>query len=82
MNVGDKAPEVLGINEKGEEIRLSDYKGKKIVLYFYPKDSTSGCTAQACSLRDGYSELRKSVSAWTAQHPTKNLLLKMNYPSH
>ena len=51
-NIGDKAPEVLGINEKGEEIRLSAYKGKKIVLYFYPKDSTSGCTAQACSLRD------------------------------
>ena len=38
MQVGDKAPEILGINEKGEEIRLSDYKGKKIVLYFYPKD--------------------------------------------
>lgn len=44
INVGDKAPEILGINEKGEEIRLSAYKGKKIVLYFYPKDSTSGCT--------------------------------------
>ena len=43
INVGDKAPEILGINEKGEEIRLSAYKGKKIVLYFYPKDSTSGC---------------------------------------
>lgn len=39
INVGDKAPEILGINEKGEEIRLSAYKGKKIVLYFYPKDS-------------------------------------------
>ena len=38
INVGDKAPEILGINEKGEEIRLSAYKGKKIVLYFYPKD--------------------------------------------
>ena len=60
MQVGDKAPEVLGINEKGEEIRLSDYKGKKIVLYFYPKDMTSGCTAQACNLRDNYSELRKT----------------------
>lgn len=46
MNIGDKAPEILGLNEKGEEIRLSDYKGKKIVLYFYPKDMTSGCTAQ------------------------------------
>ena len=60
INVGDKAPEILGINEKGEEIRLSAYKGKKIVLYFYPKDSTSGCTAQACNLRDNYSELRKA----------------------
>ncbi|MGL5271869.1 MAG: thioredoxin-dependent thiol peroxidase [Phocaeicola sp.] len=60
MNVGDKAPEILGLNEKGEEIRLSSYAGKKIVLYFYPKDSTSGCTAQACSLRDHYTELRKA----------------------
>ncbi len=60
MNIGDKAPEILGTNEKGEEIRLSVYKGKKIVLYFYPKDNTSGCTAQACSLRDNYAELRKA----------------------
>lgn len=60
MNIGDKAPEILGINEKGEEIRLSNYKGKKIVLYFYPKDSTSGCTAQACNLRDNYTDLRKA----------------------
>ena len=59
MKVGDKAPEVLGRDENGQEIRLSDYAGKKLVLYFYPKDMTSGCTAQACSLRDGYSELRK-----------------------
>ncbi|AVM58680.1 thioredoxin-dependent thiol peroxidase [Bacteroides heparinolyticus] len=60
MNIGDKAPDILGINEKGEEIRLSNYKGKKIVLYFYPKDMTSGCTAQACNLRDNYCELRKA----------------------
>lgn len=60
MNIGDKAPEVLGINEKGEEIRLINYKGKKIVLYFYPKDNTSGCTAQACNLRDNYTELKKA----------------------
>ncbi len=59
MNIGDKAPEFLGLNEKGEEIRLSNYKGQKIVLYFYPKDMTSGCTAQACNLRDNYEELRK-----------------------
>ena len=60
MNIGDKAPEILGLNEKGEEIRLSAYSGKKIVLYFYPKDSTSGCTAQACNLRDNYADLRKA----------------------
>ena len=60
MNIGDKAPEVLGINEQGKEILLSHYKGKKLVLYFYPKDNTSGCTAQACNLRDNYAELKKA----------------------
>ena len=59
MNIGDKAPELLGRDENGRELRLSDFKGKKLVLYFYPKDSTSGCTAEACSLRDNYSELKK-----------------------
>lgn len=58
MNVGDKVPEVWGLNEKGEEIRASQYKGRKVVLYFYPKDMTSGCTVQACNLRDNYAELR------------------------
>ena len=52
--------EIIKKNEKGEEIHLSDYKGKKVVLYFYPKDSTSGCTAQACNLRDNYSALREA----------------------
>ena len=58
MNIGDKAPEILGKDEQGRDIRLSDYKGRKLVLYFYPKDNTSGCTAEACSLRDHYSELQ------------------------
>jgi len=58
MNVGDKAPEVLGVNEQGEQILLSHYRGRKVVLYFYPKDNTSGCTAEACSLRDNYSALK------------------------
>ena len=58
MNVGDKAPEILGKDETGREIRLSDYKGRKLVLYFYPKDNTSGCTAEACSLRDHYGKLQ------------------------
>ena len=58
LQVGDKAPEVLGINQDGNEIRLTDFAGKKLVLYFYPKDNTPGCTAQACSLRDEYAVLR------------------------
>ena len=58
MNIGDKAPEILGKDELGRDIRLSDYKGRKLVLYFYPKDNTSGCTAEACSLRDHYGELQ------------------------
>ena len=83
MNIGDKAPEVLGINEKGEEIRLSDYKGKKIVLYFYPKDMTSGCTAQACNgiIMPTYAKpaMKSSASVWTAKSHTRNLLRKTIY---
>lgn len=57
MNVGDKAPETLGRDENGNEVRLSDFKGRKLVLYFYPKDLTPGCTTQACNLRDNHQEL-------------------------
>ena len=58
IQIGDKAPEILGLDQNGKEIKLSDFKGKKLALYFYPKDNTSGCTAEACSLRDGYKELQ------------------------
>ena len=58
MEIGSKAPEILGKDSNGNEIRLSDFSGKKLVLYFYPKDSTPGCTSEACNLRDNYSELR------------------------
>lgn len=60
MNIGDKAPEILGHDENGNEIRLSDFKGRKLVLYFYPKDMTSGCTTEACNLRDNYTKLKES----------------------
>ena len=60
LQVGDKAPAVLGVNQDGKEVKLADFAGKKIVLYFYPKDNTPGCTAQACSLRDNYDDLRKA----------------------
>ncbi|MEG1545396.1 MAG: peroxiredoxin, partial [Tannerellaceae bacterium] len=58
IQLGDKAPEILGTDQEGREVKLSDFKGKKLALYFYPKDNTSGCTAEACSLRDGYEALR------------------------
>ncbi|MCD7710348.1 MAG: peroxiredoxin, partial [Porphyromonadaceae bacterium] len=58
MKVGDKAPDVWGVNQVGKEIKCSDYKGRKVALYFYPKDNTSGCTAEACSLRNAYDALR------------------------
>ena len=58
VQIGDKVPEFLGTDQDGKEVKMSDYKGKKVALYFYPKDNTSGCTAEACSLRDGYQALQ------------------------
>ena len=60
MKIGDNVSDItLGVNQNGQEMKVSDFKGRKIVLNFYPKDSTPGCTAEACSLRDNYSELRE-----------------------
>ena len=58
MLVGDKIPQILGIDQNGNEIKASDYAGKKIVLYSYPRANTSGCTAQACSLQAHKAELQ------------------------
>lgn len=57
MTIGDKIPEILGIDQDGREIKASDYRGRKIVLYSYPKANTSGCTAEACSLQAHKEEL-------------------------
>ncbi|MDR0420939.1 MAG: thioredoxin-dependent thiol peroxidase [Prevotellaceae bacterium] len=54
LNIGDKAPDFSGVTQNGKTLTLADFKGKKLVLYFYPKDNTSGCTAEACNLRDNY----------------------------
>ena len=59
LHTGDKFPDVLGLDEAGREVRVSDYAGRTLVVYFYPKDSTSGCTAEACSFRDHYAALRE-----------------------
>lgn len=60
LKAGDKAPDFEANDQNGNKIKLSDYRGKKVVLYFYPKDDTPGCTAQACNLRDNYSELQSN----------------------
>lgn len=54
MEIGQRLPEILGKDQDGREIKLSDFAGKKLVLYAYPKDSTPGCTSEACDLRDNY----------------------------
>jgi peroxiredoxin Q/BCP len=60
LKAGGKAPDFSGLNQDGEQISLSDFAGKKLVLYFYPKDDTPGCTAEACSLRDNFELLKNS----------------------
>lgn len=85
LKEGDKAPEFSGVNEKGEEISLSDYQGQKLVLYFYPKDNTPGCTAEACNLRDHYEQLEKEGYAILGVSPDserkhQNFIKKYNLP--
>ena len=60
LNIGDKAPVIDAVDQNGNQITLDQYKGKKVVLYFYPKDMTPGCTAQSCNLSDNYKLLQKS----------------------
>jgi peroxiredoxin Q/BCP len=59
LTIGDKAPDFVSKDQDGKEVKLADFAGKKVVLYFYPKDMTSGCTAEACNLRDNYRVLQK-----------------------
>ncbi|HWQ35882.1 MAG TPA: thioredoxin-dependent thiol peroxidase [Blastocatellia bacterium] len=59
LQVGDKAPAFSLKNTAGKTVKLSDYKGRKVVLYFYPKDATPGCTKEACGFRDDYAQLKK-----------------------
>lgn len=58
LKIGDQAPEFTSKDQSGSDVKLSDYKGKRVVIYFYPKDNTPGCTAQACNIRDNYSTIQ------------------------
>jgi peroxiredoxin Q/BCP len=60
LKVGDNAPQFNGLDQDGNPVSLKDYSGKKLVLYFYPKDDTPGCTAESCNLRDNYSALQNA----------------------
>lgn len=85
LEIGQKAPEFTSKDENGKEIKLTDYAGKKVVLYFYPKDSTPGCTVQACNLRDNYQALLDAnyivlgVSA-DSEKRHQNFIAKQNLP--
>ena len=60
LQIGDKAPEINAVDQNGNNITLEQYQGKKVVLYFYPKDMTPGCTAQSCNLSNNYTALQKN----------------------
>jgi peroxiredoxin Q/BCP len=85
LTVGDAAPDFEALDNQGNTVRLSDYKGKKLVLFFYPKASTPGCTAEACNLRDNYQQFLSKgyeilgVSADSAQRQ-QNFINKNNLP--
>jgi len=87
LTKGDKAPQFKAIDENGVSISLSDFKGKKVILYFYPKDMTPGCTTESCNLRDSYADLTKKgfdvigVSADSAERHLK-FIAKHELPFH
>lgn len=59
LKIGDRAPDFSGVDQNGKPLRLADFKGSKVVLYFYPKDMTPGCTVEACAFRDGFRAIKK-----------------------
>ncbi|AZQ44506.1 thioredoxin-dependent thiol peroxidase [Nonlabens ponticola] len=82
LKPGDKAPEFSIPNQDGETVSLSDFKGKKLVLFFYPKASTPGCTAEACNLRDNVSRFRESgyeILGASADSPKRQSNFKNKY---
>jgi peroxiredoxin Q/BCP len=87
LKVGDKAPDFQAKDQNGKILSLNDFKGKRLILYFYPKDNTPGCTDEACSLSDGYAELKSmgyevlGVSA-DSEKSHQGFIAKHNLPFH
>ena len=87
LKVGDPAPSFSGTDENGSAVQISDFQGKKLVLFFYPKDNTPGCTKEVCNLRDSYETLIESgyvllgVSA-DSQKKHQNFIKKFDLPFH
>jgi peroxiredoxin Q/BCP len=82
LKIGDQAPQFSGVDQDGKSHQLTDYKGKKLVLFFYPKASTPGCTAEACNLRDNYHTFLSKgydVLGVSADAPKKQLQFKDKY---
>lgn len=85
LKAGDKAPDFSGINQNEETVTLADFAGKKLVLFFYPKDNTPGCTAEACNLRDNYDRLQAAGYEIVGISPDsvkkhKNFIAKFDFP--
>ena len=85
LRIGDKAPSFIGENQNQEKVKLIDFKDKKLILFFYPKDNTPGCTAESCDLSENYTKLRKKgfdilgVSADTVSSH-KRFITKFGFP--
>lgn len=85
MEIGQRLPELLGTDQDGKEIKLSDFQGKKLVLYIYPRDATPGCTSEACGLRDNYERFLSRGYAVVGVSPQsaeshKKFIAKYNLP--
>jgi peroxiredoxin Q/BCP len=85
LQPGDKAPDFTGVNENGEKVTLKDYKGKKLILFFYPRDNTPTCTVEACNLRDAYQDLKDKGYELLGVSPDsekkhQNFIAKHNLP--
>jgi peroxiredoxin Q/BCP len=81
LSVGDKAPQFALNDGDGNKVKLSDFKGKKVVLYFYPKDLTPGCTVEACAFRDDIGALKKLGAVVRASRPILRKLIRSSWPS-